>query len=176
MDHHPIHIHGYNFRVTGTDGGAIPASAQWPETSVLVPVGSTRDVEFVADAPGDWALHCHMTHHAMNQMGHGLPNLIGMDARGFDARTRKLLPGYMTMGQKGMGGHGKHLGHMKTPPNSIPMLGIDGPHGYIDMGGMFTTVKVRDGIETYDDPGWYKQPEGTVAGPATEAELRALQT
>jgi manganese oxidase len=66
MSHHPIHLHGYKFLITGTDGGRIAESAQWPETTVLVPVGSSRDIEFVADAPGDWALHCHMTHHLMN--------------------------------------------------------------------------------------------------------------
>jgi hypothetical protein len=107
-------------------------------------------------------------------MGHGIPNLIGVDASGFDARARKLLPGYMTMGESGMGGHGKHVKHMKTPPNSIPMLGTDGPFGYIDMGGMFTLIKVRDGIDSYEDPGWYRHPEGTVASVATDGEVRAL--
>ena len=86
MDHHPIHLHGHNFRVTGTDGGSIADAGRWPETTVLVPVGTVRDIEFVADAPGDWALHCHMTHHVMNQMGHGLPNMIGVKPGGLDAR------------------------------------------------------------------------------------------
>ena len=78
MDHHPMHIHGYHFRITATDGEDIPLSAQWPETTVLVPVGQTRNIEFIADAPGDWAFHCHMTHHVMNQMGHEFPNMVGM--------------------------------------------------------------------------------------------------
>src|SRR5262249_37986369 len=77
MDHHPIHLHGHSFKVTATDGGAIPEAGQWPETAVLVPVGSTRTIEFVADALGDWALHCHMTHHVMNQMGHARPSMVG---------------------------------------------------------------------------------------------------
>ena len=83
MDHHPIHLHGYQFKITETDAGEIPQSAQWPETTVLVPVGSTRTIEFVANAPGDWAMHCHMTHHVMNQMGHGVPNLIGVEISNF---------------------------------------------------------------------------------------------
>ena len=62
MDHHPIHLHGYQFKIVETDGGQIPEAGQWPETTVLVPVGSARAIEFVADAPGDWAFHCHMTH------------------------------------------------------------------------------------------------------------------
>ena len=68
MDHHPIHLHGHRFWITETDGGVIPESARWPETTVLVPTGSTRTIELVADNPGDWPLHCHMTHHLMNQM------------------------------------------------------------------------------------------------------------
>src|SRR5688572_807054 len=90
-DHHPIHLHGHYFKVTATDGGTIPAAGQWPETAVLVPVGSTRDIEFIADAPGDWALHCHMTHHVMNQMGHGLPNMIGVKESNIDRRVAPLL-------------------------------------------------------------------------------------
>jgi hypothetical protein len=56
MEHHPIHLHGHQFRITETDGGEIAESAQWPETTVLVPVGSTRTIEFVAAEPGDWAV------------------------------------------------------------------------------------------------------------------------
>jgi hypothetical protein len=171
MDHHPIHLHGYHFKIVATDGGSIPLSAQWPETTVLVPTGSTRDVEFVADAPGDWAMHCHMTHHVMNQMGHGIPNSIGVDPRAFDRRVRPLLPRYMTMGQTGMGDMGDM--QMPAPKNSVAMLGGVGPHDYITMGGMFTIVKVRDALENYDaDPGWYSLPEGTQADVARSEDLR----
>jgi manganese oxidase len=170
MSHHPIHLHGYQFRITATDGGKIPVSAQWPETTVLVPVGSSRDIEFLADAPGDWALHCHMTHHLMNQMGHALPNMIGMEPGNLDERVRRYLPDYMTMGHTGMGGMGEM--DMPVPRNSIPMLGGDGPFGHIDMAGMFTVVKVHPGIATDKDPGWYRHPPGTVAEPASAAELR----
>lgn len=172
MDHHPFHIHGQALKVTATDGGPIPEAGQWPETTVLVPVGTTRDVEFVADAPGDWAMHCHMTHHVMNQMGHEVPNVLGADLSRADRRTRGLLPGYMTMGQTGMGGHGEH--GMPVPPNSIPMRGGQGPFGTIDMGGMFTVLKVREDLASYDgDPGWYRPPAGTVAERATAHDLAA---
>ncbi|HLL53535.1 MAG TPA: copper oxidase [Myxococcaceae bacterium] len=170
MDHHPIHLHGYQFLITETDGGEIPKSAQWPETTVLVPVGSTRTIEFVADEPGDWAMHCHMTHHVMNQMGHDFPNMIGVDPAGLDAKTRPLLPGYMTMGQTGMD-MSEHAGHMKMPPNSIPMVGGQGKHDAITMGGMFTVMKVRDTLRNYEDPGWYENPPGTLATTAVDADL-----
>ncbi len=140
---------------------------------MLVPVGSTRDIEFIADAPGDWPFHCHMTHHTMNQMGHGLPNMLGVKPGPLDGKVRKLLPDYMTMGERGMGNMGGMSEAMGVPPNSIPMLGGTGPFGPIDMGGMFTIVKVRDGITTYEDPGWYRHPPGTVAERASAAAMRA---
>jgi FtsP/CotA-like multicopper oxidase with cupredoxin domain len=171
MDHHPIHLHGYAFKVTATDGGDIPAAAQWPETTVLVPVGSTRTVELVADAPGDWALHCHMTHHVMTQMGHEVPNTVGADARRIDRRVQAVVPDYMTMGQDGMGAMSQM--DMPMPKNSIPMRATPGPFGSIDMGGMFTILKVREDPSREDGRGWYQYPAGSVAGPADPAELAA---
>jgi manganese oxidase len=174
MDHHPVHIHGHFFKIVATDGGRLPISAQWPETTVIVPVGSTRDIEFIADNPGDWPFHCHMTHHLMNQMGHEFPNMIGVNPEGLDKQVQSLLPAYMTMGQAGMGDHAEHIemGHMPVPKNSIPMVGAKGPFDYITMGGMFTIVKVRENLTSYDDPGWYKHPAGTVSDLASAEELR----
>jgi FtsP/CotA-like multicopper oxidase with cupredoxin domain len=163
MDEHPIHIHGHRFRVTGTDGGPVPKSAQWPETTVLVPVGSTRDVELVADNPGDWALHCHKSHHTMNAMGHGIPNTLGVDQSAVGKRIAELVPGYMPMGEAGMAEHVEHAKHMRGPKNTLPMMTGRGPFGPLDMGGMFTVVKIRDGLTSYADPGWYRHPPGTVA-------------
>jgi len=170
MDHHPIHIHGFAWKITETDGGPIPESAQWPETTVLVAVGQTRTVEFIADNPGDWAMHCHMSHHVMNQMGHAVPNLVGIQAGSLDKKVRAFLPGFMTMGDTGMGGMGE-MG-MRVPRNSIPMVGMQGKYDYIDMGGMFTIVKVRENLTSYDDPGWYETPPGTLASLASNDELQ----
>jgi len=149
MDHHPLHLHGHAFEVVATDGGIVPQSARFPETTVLVPTGTVRVIEFTARAPGDWALHCHMTHHAMNQMGHAAANLIGADITGIDDKLDRVVPGYMTMGAGGM----SEMGGMAQPVNSIAMMSAKGPHGTIDMGGMFTLVKVRDSLAK--EPGWY---------------------
>ena len=172
VNHHPFHIHGHHFRITATDGGDIPPFAQWPESTVLVGVGQTRNIEFITDAPGDWAFHCHMTHHTMNQMGHEFPNMVGMNADGLDESFRPLLPAYMTMGHTGMD-MGRMAEAMPMPKNTISMKGAAGPFGdYISMGGMFTIVKVRDQLRNYnDDPGWYRHPQGTVALNASNAEL-----
>lgn len=171
MDHHPFHVHGHAFRITETDGGVIPEHMQWPETSALVAVGQTRNIEFVSDNPGDWAVHCHMTHHTMNQMGHGLPNMVGVNPRALDDAVGTLIPSYMTMGTDGMGEMGKHAKYMDIPENSIPMVGTKGPYGYISMGGMFTTLKVRNKVKGFADPGWYTPPKGTMVQAATKAEL-----
>jgi manganese oxidase len=68
MDHHPIHLHGNTFVVTGSEGGRQPKTTWAPGNTVLVGVAQARDVEFVANNPGDWMLHCHLPHHMMNQM------------------------------------------------------------------------------------------------------------
>jgi len=164
MDEHPIHIHGHSMWVTATDGGTIPRSAQWPETTALIPVGATRDVEFIADAPGDWAFHCHKSHHTMNAMGHTVPNTLGASQLKLEEKIRELIPGYMAMGETGMAEHSEHIKHMSGPNNTLPMMMGKGPFGNIEMGGMFTVIKIRDHLASYDsDPGWYKHPEGTVA-------------
>jgi hypothetical protein len=60
---------------------------------------------------------------------------------------------------------------MPLPRNSISMLASPGPFGPIDMGGMFTILKVRDRLDGDGDPGWYKHPDGTVASEASAADL-----
>lgn len=159
MDNHPIHIHGYNFTVTGTDGGAIPPSARWPETTIDVPVGSTRDIEFVAHEPGDWIFHCHKSHHTMNAMSHDVPNMIGVPKGQSEAKIQAHLPDYMAMGESGMG----DMMDMGQPDNTLPMMSGEGPFGPIAMGGMFTIIKVRAQIEGQKDPGFYQHPPGTLA-------------
>jgi FtsP/CotA-like multicopper oxidase with cupredoxin domain len=171
MEHHPIHLHGLNFVVTETDGGRVPPSAQYPETTVLVPVGTTRVIEFVPTEPGDWAMHCHMTHHTMTQMGHDIPVMLGANTKKLDQRMGRVAPAYMTMGTTGMGGMGEM--EMPIPPNSLPMRGAPGPFSYIDMGGMFTFLKVRDKPSEEDLTGFYQYPKGTVAERASAEQLEA---
>lgn len=156
MDHHPIHLHGHTFKVIGSDGGWAPYPHMlMPETTVLVPVGACRVVEVLANNPGDWVVHCHMTHHTMNQMGHDVPNMIGVDMSEVDPLVEKLIPGFMSMGTTGM--HDMAKSGMPIPPNSIPMLGL----GDSVFGGMGTIFKVREKVDGNKDPGPYVFPEGT---------------
>jgi FtsP/CotA-like multicopper oxidase with cupredoxin domain len=163
MTNHPIHIHGHNFSVTCTDGGWVQKSARWPETTVDMPIGALRAIEFVADVPGDWAFHCHKSHHLMNAMGHGVPTMIGVDHQGVAEKINRLLPDYMVMGERGMAEMGAM--EMPLPDNTLPMMTGQGPFGPLEMGGMFTVVKIREGLarDDYKDPGWYSHPEGSLA-------------
>lgn len=137
MDHHPMHIHGNQFYVTGTEGGRIPETAWYPGNTVLVGVAQARDVEFDAVYAGDWMLHCHLPHHMMNQMtsmvgpmghaGHGSQTGKGMEegmgmVMGNHALSEDLAPGMgrgmgMTTQEKqvsnmvGPTGQQQHQGH-----------------------------------------------------------------
>lgn len=172
QESHPIHLHGHSFKVVATDGGDIPLSAQWPETTVLVAPGQTRDFEFIA-APGDWAMHCHRRHHPMNAMGHDVPNLLGVNQEGIEEVIQAQLPGYMAMGESGMHEMVEHQQHMQGPANTLPMMGGEGPFGSVAMGGMFTILKVREQLEEGEDPGWYNNPKGTVAESIHQGEKPA---
>jgi manganese oxidase len=163
MTNHPIHLHGHEFVVTQTDGGIVPATARWPEVTTDVAVGQMRTLEFDATEPGDWAFHCHKSHHTMGPMGHTVPTMIGVDHRGVVNQINKLIPDYMVMGERGMADMGEM--EMAQSDNTLPMMTGQGQYGSVEMGGMFTLLKVRDGQkkDDFSDPGPYKHPSGTTA-------------
>ena len=100
----------------------------------------------------------------MNAMGHDVPNMIGVDQKDVVDKIRALVPGYMAMGANGMGDM-TDMAMMPGPPNTAPMMGGDGPYGSLEMGGMFSVVKVRrdQPAGDYRDPGWFRHPAGTTA-------------
>jgi manganese oxidase len=110
MDHHPIHLHGHQFVVTGTEGGRQPESTWGPGNTVLVGVAQSRDVEFVANNPGDWMLHCHLPHHMMNQMSSNVGPM---------SRRAIMLPAGEGMEQ----GMGMPRGGSATSQENGPSLG-----------------------------------------------------
>ena len=145
MTNHPIHLHGHEFVVTGTDGGWMPqerALARGDDRrrrSARCARSSSSPT-----SEGDWAFHCHKSHHTMNAMGHDVPTMIGVDHRGVAEKITKLVPDYMVMGERGMADMGEM--EMPLPDNTLPMMTGDGPFGPVEMGGMFTVVKVREGL------------------------------
>ena len=132
MDHHPMHLHGNTFYVTGTEAGRVPEAAWTPANTVLVGVAQARDVEFEANYPGDWMLHCHLPHHMANHMasmvgplahvsqgmhaGLGMEQGMGMLERGH-ALSEEIGPSF-----------GRGMGVGATLEEAITNMGI-GPSG-----------------------------------------------
>jgi len=138
MDHHPLHLHGNTFHVTGTEAGRIPQSAWVPGNTVLVGVAQARDIEFVASREGDWMLHCHLPHHMVNNMVamagpmmHGPSSTPTRPQGHFGEPDPTLVPGFpqdMTMG----------MGEVPAKPE---LHGL--PSGWTaGMMGMMTLVRV----------------------------------
>ncbi len=163
MTNHPIHLHGHEFQVTGTDGGPTPRATRRYEVTEDIAVGQMRQLDFIADEEGDWAVHCHKSHHTMNAMGHDVPTMIGVEQADLARKISDLVPGYMEMGSHGM--DEMSTMRMPLPANTLPMMMGEGPFGALGMGGMFSVVKVRRNQKRgdYTDPGWFKHPPGTVA-------------
>ncbi len=63
MMHHPMHLHGHFFRVLTDKGDYSPL-----KHTVDVPPHGTRVIEFYANEPGEWMLHCHNLYHLKNGM------------------------------------------------------------------------------------------------------------
>ncbi len=110
MDHHPLHMHGHTFWITGTEGGRMPESAWYPSNNVLVGVAQVREVEFIANNPGDWAVHCHMFHHMMNSM---------------TSQAGPLVRNNSTPEQLKVLGYPQVMLGMKMPAKGMKMPGMD---------------------------------------------------
>jgi hypothetical protein len=153
MDHHPIHLHGHTFQVTGTEGGRIPESARFPGNTVLVGVAQSRDFEFVANNPGSWMLHCHLPHHMMNQMssnvgpltriGKGMPAGVSME-NGMGMLTGE--PGVPTGDDCGPSlGRGMGVGSTSDQPLSNgPLSQASKPQEMQDLPGMNMSPQTGD--------------------------------
>jgi hypothetical protein len=111
----------------------------------------------------------------MNAMGHDVPTMIGVPQADLAAAITDLVPDYMAMGSAGMAEMGAM--EMPLPDNTLPMMTGTGPFGPIEMGGMFTTVKIREGLarNDYADPGPYRHPAGQVAYEWTGESLNPVR-
>jgi manganese oxidase len=165
MDHHPIHLHGHTFFVTGTEGGRIPEGGWFPGNTVLVGVAQARVIEFVANNPGSWMLHCHLPHHMMNQMssnvgfmtrtgGSGMPAGVSME-NGMGMLTGE--PGVSTGDDYGPSlGRGMGVGSTNDQPNR------NGPIAKHADGS--TSTQRMDGMQMAPETGDIAQDAGSVPG------------
>ena len=163
MDHHPMHIHGNQFYVTGTEGGRIPETAWFPGNTVLVGVAQARDVEFDAVYPGDWMLHCHLPHHMMNQM----ISMVGpMSHAGHEVQTGKGMEegmGVITQGHalsEDLGpGFGRGMGMTTQERNVSNLVGPNGQQQH-----------QQGGHAGHGQPGSQGQQQSPDQGKGTEVQ------
>ena len=108
----------------------------------------------------------------MTEMQKSMGNMH-MTMRDMGDHSKRMTMGGMSnrSRQMTMGEMEDHSKQMVMPENSIAMMGREGPYGTIDMGGMFTVLKVREHLTSYADPGWYQPPSGTVAEAASNQDL-----
>ena len=138
MDHHPIHLHGHQFVVTGTEGGRQPKATWGLNNTVLVGVAQARAVEFVANNPGNWMLHCHMPHHMMNQMA---------STAGPMTRQRGIVAGAGM--EQGMGMiRGGAATSEENGPSLGRGLGVGSTREQATSNGSLSQKKVEEGMAT----------------------------
>jgi FtsP/CotA-like multicopper oxidase with cupredoxin domain len=127
MDHHPIHLHGHQFFVTGTEGGRAPESTWFPGNTVLVGVAQARDIEFDAVYPGDWMLHCHLPHHMMNSMTDLLQDRMIATAATNEERAQRQMESFaQTTGEE-------HMHHPAVDPRGNEVSGFP-QDAFMEMG------------------------------------------
>jgi FtsP/CotA-like multicopper oxidase with cupredoxin domain len=133
MDHHPMHLHGNQFVVTGTEAGRAPEATWRRENTVLVGVAQARNIEFDAKYPGDWMLHCHLPHHMMNSMSDLLLNgAVVQDRMVMTAATNdpQALSQMQTLA-KTVGFEHVHHAPIASDASSVPGFPQD---AFMDMG------------------------------------------
>jgi FtsP/CotA-like multicopper oxidase with cupredoxin domain len=127
MDHHPIHLHGHQFVVTGTEGGRAPESTWFPGNTVLVGVAQARDIEFDAVYPGDWMLHCHLPHHMMNSMSDLLQDRMISTAATNEAGAQRQMQAF----SGAIGAEHAHHPAVASDASSVPGFPQD---AFMEMG------------------------------------------
>lgn len=152
MQHHPIHLHGHTFWVTGHEGARVPSSAWIPRNNELVGVAQASSFEFIANNPGDWVFHCHMVHHMMNhmvrQVGPRIRKGVNVDRYLQDTTTRPTVdftrndPGFATPGypQK-MLGMERTMSQMETLWNRREVQGMRANY-QMAVKGLMTVLRV----------------------------------
>jgi FtsP/CotA-like multicopper oxidase with cupredoxin domain len=122
-EHHPIHLHGFYFRVGAVGDGRVDTTYAGPRlrrvvTERLNP-GGTMAMSWVPERSGNWLVHCHLKAHS------------GPDANwGFSD-----VPGTGSFGSAFTAAAPRHLPH--------PQSGGDGHDMERDMAGMVLGIHVR---------------------------------
>jgi hypothetical protein len=177
IDHHPMHLHGMTFWITGNEAGRIPETAWLPGNNVLVGVAQARDIEFVANNVGDWMLHCHMFHHMMNHMTSMVGQMGGHTRLGLQAGgSMGTGMGMLTRGPALSEENGAQLGRGTGEQTGSERAVSNGPRPgtNTDMKGMDMKGMDMKGMDMKDKlvPGYPQDMMGMEM--YTEAEIKKL--
>ena len=146
MDHHPIHLHGHQFVVTGTEAGRQPESTWGPQNTVLVGVAQVRDIEFIAKYPGEWMIHCHLPHHMMNQMSSMAGPLTRRPGMVAGAGMEEGM-GMIREGPAISEGNGPSLGRGMGVGTTLEQLTSNGPMSRMQLGEAKSNMPGMQGME-----------------------------
>ena len=98
-DVHPMHLHGFYFRVRRRGDGradtSYAARGDLENTERMVP-GQTMYITWLADRVGGWLFHCHIPDHMAHRGGLGLPAQPAL------AQAGQINPGSMSMEMGGL--------------------------------------------------------------------------
>ncbi len=107
MMNHPIHLHGMFFDVVTGDHAHKPR-----KHTIIVKPGEKLSLDVTADAPGEWAFHCHLLYHMAAGMMQTVKvhAMAGMDHGGHDMDTmQKSSPEHEDhKNRDAHSGHGDH--------------------------------------------------------------------
>ena len=88
MMSHPMHLHGHFFQIKEINGRAVEGALR---DTILVLPHSTVKVQFEANNPGNWPLHCHNLYHQYAGMMTTL-NYEGFKGSVFSSMHAQLSP------------------------------------------------------------------------------------
>jgi hypothetical protein len=160
MDHHPIHLHGNQFVVTGTEAGHQPKSTWGLGNTVLVGVAQARDIEFDGKYPGEWMLHCHLPHHMMNQMSSMVGPMTRLTGTPAGAGMEEGM-GMLREGTATSEGNGPSLGRGMGVGSTLENFNANGPISSKQIGG---STSVMQGMEMNPDKADVSKDASTVPG------------
>jgi hypothetical protein len=164
MDHHPIHLHGFQFAITGTEGGRQPKATWGPNNTVLVGVAQSRMVEFLANHPGNWMLHCHLPHHMMNQMSSMVGPMTRRPGMPAGAGMEEGM-GMLRQGQATTDENGPSLGRGMGVGSTLEQTRSNGPLSQKDtMDGRDTAMPGTQRMEMQPDKAQVSRDANSVPG------------
>nr|MCU0627477.1 multicopper oxidase domain-containing protein [Gemmatimonadaceae bacterium] len=132
-DLHPMHLHGFHFRVTARGDGVTDTLLTEAESPLVVTeaatMGATFAMTWVPTRPGNWLFHCHIPEHFGPRGTLGLPRAAAAPAIAASAHAAHAVHGAAAHGAAAHAGmNGLVLGvTVRPPPGRSPAAAAPAP-------------------------------------------------